>query len=218
MEHDFWHRRWNNDNIAFHEARVNERLRLHFARLALPPASGVFVPLCGKSVDMWWLREQGHPVVGVELSPIAVRDFFREHGVEPQESDHPPFSQLEGEGVRLLCGDFFRLEPADLRDVAGVYDRAALIALPPPMRDRYVSQLCHLLPDRLPVLLVTMQYPPDEIEGPPFPVGEEEVRTRFEGHWRVDRVESAEILDERPELRDRGLSRLTEHVFLLRAH
>ncbi len=152
MEHDFWHRRWNDDNIAFHEGRVNERLRVHFDRLALPGASRVFVPLCGKSLDMWWLREQGHPVVGVELSPVAVRDFFREHGVEPQESSHQSFSTLEGGGVCALCGDFFRLEASDLREVAGVYDRAALVALPPPMRDRYVSHMHQLLPDRPPTM------------------------------------------------------------------
>lgn len=215
MEHDFWHSRWNENNIAFHEGEVNERLRAHFAKLALAPGSTVLVPLCGKSLDMWWIREQGHRVLGVELSPVAVRDFFRERAVEPEESTDGRFRRYEGDGVCLLCGDFFQLAPVDVREVAAVYDRAALIALPPPMRDRYVSHLRCLLPEPRPVLLVTVHYPPGEIEGPPFSVDEAEVRSRFEGTWRVRRLDSVEVLDRNPKLRARGLTRLTEHGFLL---
>ena len=215
MEHEFWHTRWNENNIAFHEGQVNEQLRAHFRHLSLPRGSWILVPLCGKSLDMWWLSERGHSVLGVELSPVAVRDFFRERGVEPEESSHPRFRCLEGGGVRLLCGDFFRLAPPEVSEVAAVYDRAALIALPPPMRDRYVEHLCCILREPLPVLLVTLQYPGAEIEGPPFSVDEEEVRARFEARWRVTRLDSVDVLDDRTDLRARGLSRLTEHVFLL---
>lgn len=169
MKAEFWLERWQRNEIGFHQGEINAHLQEFWGGLQLPAGSEVFVPLCGKSRDLLWLRAQGHRVLGVELSPLAVEDFFLENELKPQVRSHGIFDSWSCDGVTLLCGDFFELEAADLKGVAAVYDRASLVALPPEMRERYAQHLHRILPARVPMLLVTMDYPQAEMSGPPFP-------------------------------------------------
>ncbi len=82
MEPAFWHKRWADNQIGFHQGQVNSYLQTHWPALGLETGSRVLVPLCGKSLDLVWLAGQGYRVLGVELSRRAVEDFFREHGLE----------------------------------------------------------------------------------------------------------------------------------------
>lgn len=216
MEADFWLERWRSGQIGFHQAEINAALRSHWGSLRVPAGAKVFVPLCGKSRDMAWLRGQGHPVVGVELSRIAVRDFFAENGLKPTVSTQGRFERWEAEGVTLLCGDLFDLEPADLAGVAGVYDRASLVALPPEMRPRYAEAMRRVLPDGARMLLLTWSYPDGEMAGPPFSVAESEVRRLYADAFDVELLSRAESLAQDPELRRRGLTSLVENVFAIR--
>ena len=163
MDAKFWHNRWQDNLIPFHKAQVNDYLERYFERLGLAHGDRVLVPLCGKSVDMAWLRDRGCAVTGVELSAIAVRDFFSEQGIAASESEDGDFLVLEGGGITLLSGDFFALGREHTAKVSAVYDRAALIALPEEMRARYVDQLLSLVAPEVPMLLLTFEYPAHEI-------------------------------------------------------
>ena len=215
MEPSFWHERWQKNSIGFHQERINSMLQEFWPRLGLAPNTAVFVPLCGKSRDMMWLHERGHNVIGVEISPIAARDFFAEHKLIPETTPRGRFEQWECGRLKILVGDFFELEASDLAEVAGVYDRASLIALPPPLRAHYAEHLASILPPRAEILLVTLEYSPKEMEGPPFPVGEAEVRRLFEPRYRVAALQAKDALDENPHLRERGLTALTERAYRL---
>jgi thiopurine S-methyltransferase len=215
MEADFWHTRWQDNRIAFHQGRANHYLVKYFHALNVPPGGRVFVPLCGKSVDMRWLGEQGCTVTGVELSDIAVRDFFHEQGIEATHRHDGAFQIREGAGIRLLAGDFFQLNSEHLAAASAVYDRAALVALPDEMRSRYVDHLLAILPPTAPMLLLTFEYSSHEMEGPPFSVDEAQVRALFGERRRVTRLESLERLQEEQGLAERGLTHLEEHAFLL---
>ena len=137
MKKDFWLERWERAEIGFHQDEINPYLRQFWQALQLARGGEVFVPLCGKSRDMVWLREQGVFVLGVELSPIAVQEFFAEQGQIPQQVRSEKFASTLADGICLACGDFFDLSKADLAQVGAVYDRASLVALPPEMRERY---------------------------------------------------------------------------------
>jgi len=215
MDKDFWIKRWHANQIGFHQDQINPYLLEHWPRLDVAPDGRVFVPLSGKSLDMWWLRDQGHPVIGVELSAVAVDDFFAAAEVTPRRQQHGPFEHYSADQLTLLCGDFFALTSADLADVAAVYDRASLIALPPPMRPRYAAHLSSILPPQCPILLVTMEYPDQQMQGPPFTVAEGEVEALFSDHYAIGKLAQTDILDQMPRFRDRGLTALTEKVFLL---
>ncbi|HJU06369.1 MAG TPA: thiopurine S-methyltransferase [Nitrospiraceae bacterium] len=215
MEPEFWHQRWASNQIGFHEGQVNAYLARHYAQLGLAPGETVFVPLCGKSVDLRWLADQGLHVLGVELSPIAVESFFAEQGLTPRTSKEGAFAEWESGPIRLLCGDFFALTSAHLAGVQAVYDRAALIALPPERRADYVAHLGRLLPDARRTLLVTLEYPQVQMQGPPFSVAEREVHTLFIGA-SVERLGAQDVLAENPRFREKGLTRLMECAYLIK--
>ena len=213
LEH--WHERWRRNDIGFHQDTVNPYLVRYWPRLRLDPAAPVFVPLCGKSRDMRWLRDQGHPVLGVEVSPIAVKDFFAEQGMQPMLFQAAPLEGWRGDGISILCGDFFALTPGHVAGVRGVYDRASLIALPVEDRRRYADHLITLVCPHAQVLLVTLDYPTGEMTGPPFAVSEQELRGLYEQHFDIRLLESMQVLDENPRFRDKGLTRLEESVYLM---
>lgn len=210
---DFWLARWQQGQHGFHQATVNAGLARYWATLGLEPGDRVFVPLCGKSLDMWWLAERGHPVVGVELSPIAVRDFFREAGLEPERSQDGPFEVSSGRGVRVLRGDFFALRPEDLTGVRGVYDRAALIALPPNLRKAYVDSLARKLPPNVSILVLTFESSSSSIDGPPFTVHEKEIRELYEPEFCVEVLDQGPFTEAPPNLRSRGHETVRDVIY-----
>lgn len=215
MNPDFWQERWHRGEIGWHQDAINLHLAEHWPRLQIAPEAQVFVPLCGKSLDMLWLAARGHRVLGVELSPLAVGSFFNENGLDPRVTDEPPFRRFAVDEIEILCGDFFALTPAQLTGVTAVFDRASLIALPPQMRPRYVAHLRGLLDAGTRVLLITLDYDQQEMKGPPFSVPEAEVRALFGGAFAVRRLAEADVWAENPRFRQRGLSRLSELVFEL---
>jgi len=185
MEADFWHSRWQEGRIGFHQSDVNTFLKTNWATLKLPAQSTVFVPLCGKSLDMLWLAAQGHHVIGVELSEIAAKEFFAEQGVQPDINQTDGFISYSANNVTIMCGDFFDLSVADLEGVTAVFDRAALIALPKDLRKAYVSHLRKLLPSSYQMLLVGMEYDEAVMSGPPFSVAWAEITDLFDPHCEL---------------------------------
>ena len=195
MKHDFWHQRWSEGRIGFHQADFNPYLKKYWQLLSLAGDDRVFVPLCGKSKDMLWLREQGHEVLGVELNSSACGAFFAENEAEPEFSQRPGFVVRSVDGVQLLCGDFFSLNAEDLRDVSAVYDRAALIALPPEMRVQYVEYLAQILPRGVQILLITLEFEGEG--GPPFSVQGTEVERLFGVAFEIECLERTQPDDPR---------------------
>ena len=216
MKKDFWLERWEREEIGFHQNEVNPHLCEFLPELDLARGSMVFVPLCGKSRDMLWLREQGHQVMGVELSAIAVQAFFKENGYAPQHVSRGKFDRCEADGIHILCGDFFDLTRDDVANVSAVYDRASLIALPPEMRVRYVRHLVSILPRATQILLITVEYPQTEMQGPPFSVSSGEVEALYHEYAEVRLLAELDMLAQNPRFQQRGLSRLQENIFLLK--
>ncbi len=215
MEPDFWHQRWRENLIGFHLSGVNPKLESFWPRLPLQAGDPVFVPLCGKSLDMLWLAER-HPVTGVELSPIAVEAFFSENRLQVRQSQEGAFTVYESDRIRLLCGDFFDLQAGQLSHIKAVYDRASLIALPADMRRQFVQHLETVLPAAIEMLLVTLDYPQQQMDGPPFAVSSREVQALFGAGWSVDHLQEDDVLAREARFRERGITRMTENVFHLR--
>lgn len=179
MEAEFWLARWQNNELGFQLDDVHPLLKQ-----CLPQVLGqhkrVFVPLCGKSLDMCYLATF-LPVTGVELSKIACDDFFSAYQQPFQQLSVPPFRCYSSERITLWQGDFFALSPAQLEGASLVYDRAALIALPEKMRQQYAAKLRQLLPAGSTILLVSLEYPQHEKQGPPFSVTAAEIGRLFQG-------------------------------------
>ena len=215
MNPDFWHDRWREGRIGFHQDAVTPWLPKLWPMLALPTGSRVFVPLAGKSLDLLWMRAQGHRVLGVELSRLAVEQFFAEHGLIPTTHESRHGTHYAHDGIELICGDAFALDAEALADCEGVFDRAALIALPPDLRRRYVGELYGHLPRGCRGLLVTLEYPQDQKAGPPFSVDEAEVRALYGPDWSVAVLDRGDILATHPGFVAEGVTALATVAYRL---
>jgi thiopurine S-methyltransferase len=212
VQRDFWIERWQNGEIGFHCSEVNANLPRFWASLNAPAPGQVLVPLCGKSLDMHWLSRQGYDVLGVELSEKAVAAFFSEAGLQPHHSRQGSFECWQAGNIRILCGDFFDLTAKDVSACSLIYDRAALIALPQGMRLRYAAHMLQLFAHPVQAMLVVLNYPQNEISGPPFSVPHEELVYLFP-NAEIRMLHEQDVLAQEPKLRNRGVSSLLERVY-----
>lgn len=215
MDTEFWLERWRQGQTGFHQQRVMPLLQKYWPSLALPPGSRVLVPLAGKSLDMVWLAEQGMRVLGVELSALAVEQFFAEHKLSPTQRDSAMGRHHIAGNIEVICGDIFELDSATLTGCAGFYDRAALIALPRATRRRYAAEIYGRLPMGCRGLLLTVDYPQAEMGGPPFAVDPAEVDTLYTERWTVQTLDERDILTHEPKFAERGLTRMSTSVYRL---
>jgi len=187
MEHDFWHDRWQNDQIGFHERDGNKLLARHFDAIELPRGSRYFLPLCGKTGDIAQLLIKGYRVVGVELVEKAIVQLFDELGVAPEIAEAGPFKHFSAPDIDIYVGDFFALTADILGPVDAVYDRAALVAFPPDMRPRYTAHLATIT-GHAKQMLITFEYDQSDMDGPPFNVHEDEVRAHYTADYEIELV------------------------------
>jgi thiopurine S-methyltransferase len=205
MDREFWLERWRKREIGFHEGRPNAMLEKHWPTLGLAPRARVLVPLCGKSLDLVWLAARGHRVAGVELSEIAVREFFTENEIEPAVEARGALTVWSGGDVEVWCGDLFALDSRQLGPIDGVYDRAALVAMPPDRQPAYGAQVASIVGPRASGLLITVAYDQDRMQGPPFSTPLERVHMAYGPHFEITEVDRGDALDNRSELRQRGI-------------
>lgn len=184
MDPEFWHQRWNNNQIGFHENAVNPRLVQYSPELALSDGDRVFVPLCGKTLDIGWLVSNGYSVVAAELSELAVQQLFNDLGVEPKISKAGKLMLYQADKIDIFAGDIFDLTQAMVGRVDAVYDRAALVALPEDMRKQYTAHLS-MITSGASQLLITFEYDQQLMKGPPFSVPNDEVRQHYAAQYQI---------------------------------
>lgn len=217
MDNQEWHDRWADNRIGFHQAKINPYLVPFWPVLEQARGNRVFVPLSGKSLDMLWLADQGQQVFGIEISDVAVEAFFTENNLRYERESRGRFKVYRSAELELWCGDFFDLTPEHLAGVSAVFDRGSLVAFPAELRETYAGHLQRVLPRDAAILLVTLEYPEHEMQGPPFSVRTAEVNRLFVDRYRIELLESLEILDKEPHFRKKGLSTLMERIYHLRA-
>jgi len=216
MDLEFWHERWQANQVGFHQGETNRHLLRHWPQLGLAKDSRILVPLCGKSRDMLWLLEQGHTVVGIEVSQLAIEAFFAENNLTPEIHEEHYGRRYVVDQLELLCADFFSLGQQDIGVVSAFFDRAALIALTPAQRPRYAVHLKQLIDHGASGLLITLEYNQLEMNGPPFSVPREEICHLFEPGFTVEQLFQFDALAEYRRFREKGLTALTERVWCLR--
>lgn len=211
MDAEFWHRRWRNNQIAFHQGETNALLADHFEDAFGQAGGRVFVPLCGKTRDIAWLMSRGFHVVGAELNAMAVDQLFEELGMVPDRADAGSLKRLGGEGVEIFVGDIFALSRDALGPIDVVYDRAALVALPDGMRTAYAFHLMHIT-DVAPQFLICFDYDQTEMDGPPFSVPASEVRRCYGERYDLELFKTVDVAGGL-----KGKCAATENLWLLRS-
>ncbi|MDK2125670.1 thiopurine S-methyltransferase [Parachitinimonas caeni] len=209
MDANFWHRKWEANEIGFHISTANPLLVRHIGQLALATGSRLFLPLCGKTLDIGWLLAQGYQVAGAELSELAVQQLFAELGVVPVISQHGALKCYQTGNLQVWVGDIFAVSAEQLGRVDAVYDRAALVALPDPVRPRYTAHLREIIA-QAPQLLVCYAYDQSVQPGPPFSINQAEVLHHYAEYYDISLLESVEVVGGM-----KGKCAAWEHVFHL---
>lgn len=207
---EYWENRWITNQTGWHRSVYNDLMVKYWPKLGIPTDSKVLVPLCGKSLDMLWLAEKGHTIVGIEFTRVAVERFFPENKLQHIIVKHPNYIEFKSDRFTILNGDILVI-PSDLIQAEAWYDRAAMIAINPDLREDYVSQIRQQTKVGAVGLLITYSYPQEEMEGPPFSLNDDDVFQLFQDGFRVECLETIELEDEK----ERGLSRISSSVFAL---
>ena len=211
MDAKFWHERWASNEIGFHKSDANPLLVQYFDKLSLAKGSRVFLPLCGKTLDIGWLLSRGYQVAGAELSAVAIKQLFAELGVTPTITKVGALDHYHAPQLDLFVGDMFHLTPELLGPVDAVYDRAAIVALPRDMRARYAAHLMTLTA-HAPQLLISFEYDQQVMEGPPFSVTTEEIQQHYSERYDISILTSLDVPGGL-----KGRCPATERVYVLRA-
>lgn len=213
MDTEYWLQRWREGRTGWHHKEVMPLLEKHWPTLQVPLGVRVLVPLCGKSLDMLWLAQRGLRVLGVDVSPIAAESFLAENHLRARtragtDGMHYEITNPPGGGIEIINGDLFNLDAATLHGCGAFYDRAATIALPAAMRTRLAQEVYAKLPPGSRGLLITLDYPQNQLEGPPFSVGDAEVQRLFDAHWNIERLDRRDILASQPSFSEQGVTAL----------
>ena len=215
MHSEFWHNCWQQQRIGFHQYDVHPLLPVLVSQLSWDHSKAVFAPLCGKSLDLWWLSQQGK-VIGAELSELACQQFYQQQEQKFSVSAQGDFQHFSHQSVDIWQGDYFALKPEQLDEIGLIYDRAALIALPSQMRIDYVKQLKKLCTGPVSLLLLSLEYPQEEMSGPPFSVTEQEVRQLFDYSASVELVALRNLTGRPFAQRQFNVSKLVEKAYWIR--
>ncbi len=192
MDPMFWHQRWEKNEIGFHEEKPNPLLVKHFHELSIAKGRRIFVPLCGKTLDISWLLSRGYRVAGAELSQLAIEQLFIELGMQPDIEAVGNVEQWSANNLDIFVGDIFGVSGKVLGPVDAVYDRAALVAFPEDMRNRYAAHLTEMT-GKAPQLLICYDYDQTLMDGPPFSVSNEEVHRHYATTYDLALLSSTEV-------------------------
>jgi len=192
MEAEFWLKKWEKNEIGFHMSEANPLLIKYLDKLKLEKSSRVFIPLCGKTLDIAWLVSKGFSVVGAELSTEAIKQLFSELSLTPQISQVAKLQLYQAKNLNIFVGDIFDLTAEILGSVAAIYDRAALVALPESMRISYASHLRQIT-HSAPQLLITFTYDQNLKNGPPFSISQGEIEQHYSTYYQIEQLETIKV-------------------------
>jgi len=208
INNEFWQKKWKDGIIGFHKKSVNEKLSGFFAQIKDESTKRVYVPLCGKSVDMIWLAREGMEVIGSEISGLAIQQFFQENKISFEQNQR----RFSSEQIVIENDDFFHFDPRELGTIDAIYDRAAMVAMPSERHADYAQRLLKILRPGGSILLVTFTYKQNQMSGPPFSVTEQSVLQHFKPA-KITELFHQSILEKEPKFQSRGLDSLTETVW-----
>ncbi len=213
---NLWKERWINGKTGWHGSEVNSNLIKHIHSIEPLNNAKILVPLCGKSLDMEWLAAKGASVVGVDLVREPLEQIFQDRNSVVQEDSIQGIAKLSDETLTVFHANIFDFNldidgPFDI-----IYDRAALVALSPENRERYVNHSLELLKPNGRILLITYDAPKKDLEGPPFPVRKNSVPTLFSAASQCTLLNQYTVTsDEEPRLKERNLDWSRTEVWLI---
>jgi len=210
-----WLEFWANNETNWHSDVVTQELEKYLGLLKLESGDTVFVPLCGKSLDMIYMLNRGFSVIGVEVSEIGIKQFFHENGLDFTISQVGEFNLYSAKNIEIYCGDFFSLTSKHLCGVKAVFDRKSLIALDRNLRQKYVKHLNDIISLGVRILLITLHYPKHQMSGPPFSVDKSEVESLFSMAFNYQELKPFQDIENGLKLASAGVDYIENAAYCL---
>jgi len=210
-----WLEFWANNETNWHSDVVTQELEKYLGLLKLESGDTVFVPLCGKSLDMIYMLNRGFSVIGVEVSEIGIKQFFHENGLDFTISQVGEFDLYSAKNIEIYCGDFFSLTSKHLCGVKAVFDRKSLIALDRNLRQKYVKHLNDIISLGVRILLITLHYPQHQMSGPPFSVDKSEVESLFSMAFNYQELKPFQDIENGSKLARSGVDYIENAAYCL---
>ncbi|XP_019729224.1 probable thiopurine S-methyltransferase [Hippocampus comes] len=214
-----WEQRWEENRIGFHNPRVHKMLESHIDKV-LAGRTGVrfFFPLCGKAVDMKWLADMGHSVVGVEIAEKAIQQFFMENNLTYSEEPVPAMPGVKvfrnsEKNISVYNCDLYNVSSSVVGQFGAIWDRGSLVAINPRDREKYASLIMSLMAQDCKYLLSTLMYNPELYKGPPFVVPGEQIPGLFGKQCNVELLLSQNVIEDRHLAW--GIDYLIEQLYLI---
>lgn len=210
MKHEFWHDKWQKNEIGFHLNQPHSLLVKYIDSLNLEKNNRIFLPLCGKSLDIHWLLAQGYHLIGIDLSPIAIEELMAELAIPFTERKLEKLTYYHHPQIDLFVGDFFELTSSNIGKIDAIYDRAALVALPEEMRTDYAQHLMQIS-NQATQLLISFEYDQSVMAGPPFSISPQQLKDYYSKQYQL------QLLDSQTELL-KGKVDAEEKIWLLKPY
>lgn len=215
MSKNTWEDCWSVGKTFFHRSAYHPMLVEHIEKLINGRSNLViFIPLCGKSLDIKYLYDLGHTVVGVEGAKSPIEEFFGEHNLEFTKSDCPSVNgsvYKNGDNrIRIYHGDMFDFNGKDEVKFSGVWDRGSFGAINKTDRPKYVELLTSMVTEDCQYLLNTYDYNPEQFSGPPHCFTDEEMLGYWGHKWNITRIHYEDVNNDSK--REKGVEYFNEQV------
>ncbi|CAK8674631.1 unnamed protein product [Clavelina lepadiformis] len=191
----YWRNLWKNDQAWFHMSDAHPDM-LKFQDQFLRDNCRVYVPLCGKSVDLKYLADKGHEVVGCEFCETAILQFFEEQSIKYERYQHPtaPYEIFKAtdKNITIYKGDFFALGSSIMGKVDAIWDRGSFVAIDPSRRREYADVIYDVINADGKYLLYSVEYE-GNISSTPYNVQEQEIDDIFGQKFAAFTLDTHEV-------------------------
>lgn len=189
----FW--KSSSDNPSFHVSSPHRTLIKYYNQIFKDDSEKrVFIPLCGKSLDMLYLTDQGHEVVGVEFSDFAVKSFFEDSKLDYTKEAIKNFviwkSKDPAKNVTIYQGDFYEVESKTLGFFDVVWDRGSFTAINIDDRELYTDIMFQIMKPSARYLVQVCKYDGSLYGGPPHYVTEHAMKSTFGRKCNFEKLET----------------------------
>ncbi len=210
----FWVERWKNKDTGFHLCDIHPDLQAYFGRLSLKESDTVFIPLCGKTLDIHFFLQAKCKIIAVEMVELAVQQLFENLQINPQVSAWKHGKCYQSKNLTVYVGNVFDLSDEQLNSVNIVYDRAAFIALPYNLHAPYSRLIKEIAnPDKQ--MLITVEFDASKLQGPPFLLLPDNIKQYYGNQYQIELLHQEETINNEPNFQEKGLTSLMRKTYLL---
>ncbi|MRX28461.1 thiopurine S-methyltransferase [Kangiella sp. HZ709] len=210
MDYHFWDTCWQRASQPFHLSEAHPFLRRYL--YLLDNKEKLLLPLSGKSVDPIFLAQNNIHSTSIEFNPSAIDNFIIDSELSFKRKTFEQKKCYDFGDFDIWLADFFDIETKDIGKFSQVFDRAALVALPKELRDKYIKHLKSLLQPKATILMVTMDYEEGEMSGPPFYIAQNELTELFP-ESSIRELDRISLINNHHRWKELQLSKLDEVLF-----